>query len=321
MTALVRDAVDTLLEVSVVGSFTNAGYRARRALYGWRDAVPGSMRGRTVAITGPTSGLGRAATDALADLGARVVLIGRNAERLAAVRDDLVRRHGEDRFPIVVADMASLASVRGAVAQILATEPRLDVLIDNAGAIYPTRREIAGWHRGDAGRARRRALRADLRAPAAAAGGRRRPGDQRHVGWHVHAGRRPVGPAVAPRGVFGRACLREGQTDPDRPSSASGRRRLDGSGVIVNAMHPGLGRHAGPGRIAALVLSGHAAAPADAGAGGRHDRVARVIAGCAAFPGGCSWIGGRGRSTASRRPDFRPQSGESSGRGGWAGRG
>jgi NAD(P)-dependent dehydrogenase (short-subunit alcohol dehydrogenase family) len=141
MTAFMRDALDTLLEVSVVGSFTNAGYRARRALYGWRDAESGSMRGRTVAITGPTSGLGRAATDALADLGARVVLIGRSPDRLAALRDDLVGRHGEDRFPIVVADTASLASVRGAVAQILATEPRLDVLIDNAGAIYPTRRE------------------------------------------------------------------------------------------------------------------------------------------------------------------------------------
>ena len=50
-------------------------------------------------------------------------------------------RHGEDRFPIVAADMGSLASVRAAVARILETEPRLDVVIDNAGAIYPERTE------------------------------------------------------------------------------------------------------------------------------------------------------------------------------------
>ena len=92
-------------------------------------------------ITGPTSGLGRAATDALAALGARVILVGRNQERLDTVRDALVVALGEDRFPVVVADMGSLRSVRAAVARVLETESRLDVLIDNAGAIYPERLE------------------------------------------------------------------------------------------------------------------------------------------------------------------------------------
>jgi NAD(P)-dependent dehydrogenase (short-subunit alcohol dehydrogenase family) len=94
-----------------------------------------------VLVTGPTSGLGMATTLALADLGARIVLVGRSEARLAGLRDRLVRAHGEDRFPCVVADMGSLASVRDAAERILATESRLDVLIDNAGAIYPGRRE------------------------------------------------------------------------------------------------------------------------------------------------------------------------------------
>ena len=67
------------------------------------------------------------------------MLVGRDRERLTAVRDELFVRHGADRFPVVVADMGSLASVRAATARILATEPRLDVLIDNAGAIFPDR--------------------------------------------------------------------------------------------------------------------------------------------------------------------------------------
>jgi dehydrogenase/reductase SDR family member 12 len=136
-----RALVDAGLEVTVVGSFTRIGPAVRRRLFGWSPPPAGAMAGRTVLVTGPTSGLGRAATDALAALGARVVLVGRSEERLTRLRDELVRAHGEDRFPVVVADMGSLESVRAAVAQILETESRLDVLIDNAGAIYPERIE------------------------------------------------------------------------------------------------------------------------------------------------------------------------------------
>ena len=135
------DLVDDAIEISVVGSFSRIGYAVRRRLFGWAPADPDSLSGRTVLVTGPTSGLGRAATEALAALGARVILVGRRPDRLADVRDALVRTHGEDRFPIVVADMASLDSVRAAAERILESEPRLDVLVDNAGAIFPERTE------------------------------------------------------------------------------------------------------------------------------------------------------------------------------------
>lgn len=135
-----RSFVDEALEISVVGSFTRLGPAIRRRLFAWSDPTAGSLRGRTALVTGPTSGLGRATTDALADLGARVILVGRDPGRLARLRDDLVARHGEDRFPLVVADMGSLASVRAAAATILATEDRLDIVVDNAGAIFPERR-------------------------------------------------------------------------------------------------------------------------------------------------------------------------------------
>lgn len=134
-----RTVVDALLEQSIVGSFTRLGIGLRRQVFAWPPIPDGALAGRTVLITGPTSGLGKAATELLAGLGARVILVGRSPERLAAVRDGLVTTHGVDRFPIVVADMGSLASIRAAVTRILETESRLDVLIDNAGAIFPER--------------------------------------------------------------------------------------------------------------------------------------------------------------------------------------
>ena len=133
--------VDWVLELTVVGSFTRTGIVLRRSLFGWEDPAPDALAGRTVLVTGPTSGLGRAATASLAALGARVILAGRSEQRLGEVRDALVAEHGEDRFPLLVVDTGSLASVRDAVARVLATEPRLDVLVDNAGAIFPSRTE------------------------------------------------------------------------------------------------------------------------------------------------------------------------------------
>lgn len=136
-----RAFIDDALELTVVASFSRLGFELRRRLFGWTFPGADALAGRTALVTGPTSGLGRAATEQLAALGARIVLVGRNEARLAAVRDALVTAHGEDRFPIVVADMGSLGSVREAVGRVLDTEPRLDVLVDNAGAIFPERTE------------------------------------------------------------------------------------------------------------------------------------------------------------------------------------
>ncbi|HEY6607597.1 MAG TPA: SDR family NAD(P)-dependent oxidoreductase [Candidatus Limnocylindria bacterium] len=134
-----KGLIDDALEVTVIGSFSGLGIRARRRLFRWRDPEPDALRGRTVVVTGPTSGLGRRATDELAEVGARIVLVGRSAERLADVRTALVKRHGEDRFPTVVADMSSLTSVRAAADAIVRSEARIDVVVDNAGAIFQDR--------------------------------------------------------------------------------------------------------------------------------------------------------------------------------------
>ncbi len=136
-----RDVIDAALELAIVPSFSRVGPAVRRPLYGWRPPAPLVLEGRTALVTGPTSGLGRTTATQLAALGARVILLGRDATRLSGVRDELIAATGVDRFPIVVADMASLGSVRTAVGRILETENRLDVVVDNAGAIHAERRE------------------------------------------------------------------------------------------------------------------------------------------------------------------------------------
>lgn len=139
---LLATLVDTVLEILVVPSFTRTGLRVRRRLFGFSDPLAAGTRplaGRTVVITGPTSGLGREAAGSLAAMGARVVLVGRDAGRLEATRSAIAESVPGASLATVVADMASLPSVRAAAATILATEPRIDVLVDNAGAIFETR--------------------------------------------------------------------------------------------------------------------------------------------------------------------------------------
>jgi dehydrogenase/reductase SDR family protein 12 len=132
-------AIDDLLEILVAPSFSRTGYTIRRRLFGWEDDVHRHLTGRTVVITGPTSGLGRAAAQALAGMGARVILVGRSAERLERTAAEISRATGNTDLGTVVADMGSLASVRDAAARLLASEPRIDILVDNAGAMYPER--------------------------------------------------------------------------------------------------------------------------------------------------------------------------------------
>lgn len=142
--------LDDLLELLVAPSFTRLGYAMRRRLFDWEAAESWSMAGRTVVITGPTSGLGREAAGSFARMGARLVLVGRDADKLERTAQELAAgaRGGSDgsaasatRIATIVADMSSLDSVRAAAARILEREPRIDVIVDNAGAMFATRDE------------------------------------------------------------------------------------------------------------------------------------------------------------------------------------
>jgi NAD(P)-dependent dehydrogenase (short-subunit alcohol dehydrogenase family) len=98
------------------------------------------MRGKTVVITGGTSGIGEVAALTLARMGARIVLIARDKARgdatLARLRDSAPGI----AHSVHLADLSRLAEMKRVAAQIADREPRLDVLINNAGALFATRR-------------------------------------------------------------------------------------------------------------------------------------------------------------------------------------
>jgi NAD(P)-dependent dehydrogenase (short-subunit alcohol dehydrogenase family) len=99
----------------------------------------GVMDGKTVVITGGNSGIGFEAAIALASMGARVVITARNAEKGRKAIERIRQRSANDTAEVRPLDLASFASVREFADTWLADEPRLDVLINNAGGILSER--------------------------------------------------------------------------------------------------------------------------------------------------------------------------------------
>src|SRR5215213_11104299 len=90
------------------------------------------MHGKTVLVTGATDGLGRGLAQRLGAAGATVLVHGRDPERIRATEEELTAASGA---PVrsFRADLASLAEVRALADAVLEREPRLDVLVNNAG--------------------------------------------------------------------------------------------------------------------------------------------------------------------------------------------
>jgi len=97
------------------------------------------MKGKTVVITGGTSGIGEVAAETLAKMGARIILVARDRSRgnatLARLRDCAPGAVHSTYF----ADLTRLAEMKRVAAQIADQEQRIDVLINNAGALFATR--------------------------------------------------------------------------------------------------------------------------------------------------------------------------------------
>jgi retinol dehydrogenase 12 len=102
-----------------------------------------AMQGRTVLITGGTGGIGYQTARVLARQGARVLITGLKAgpgeDAAAAIR----RESGQASVTFLQADHATVAGNQQLADQVRTAFPELDVLINNVGGLYPTRRETA----------------------------------------------------------------------------------------------------------------------------------------------------------------------------------
>ncbi len=101
------------------------------------------MKGKTVVVTGATSGIGEQAALALAELGARIVLVARDENRAEATLGKLESAAPRLGHAVHLADLSSMAETRRVGLMIARSEPRVDVLINNAGAMFANRRVTA----------------------------------------------------------------------------------------------------------------------------------------------------------------------------------
>jgi len=102
----------------------------------------GSMAGKTVLITGGTSGIGRATALGLATMGAHLAITGRDRERTEGTARE-IRAAGGGRVDVFVADLSSQSEVRRLAGEVLQTHPRIDVLVNNVGGFWNTRHVTA----------------------------------------------------------------------------------------------------------------------------------------------------------------------------------
>ena len=98
------------------------------------------MAKRVVVVTGVTSGIGKALALRLARSGENVVLVARDAQRGSIVQEEIKSQSQNPEIDLVLSDLSSLSSVRNAAAIIKSKHEKIDVLINNA-AIYKSRRE------------------------------------------------------------------------------------------------------------------------------------------------------------------------------------
>jgi retinol dehydrogenase-14 len=101
--------------------------------------MPWDVRGKTVLITGASSGIGLHAAIDLAGLGARVAMVGRDPVRSETAAREVMARSGSKDVSLFVCDFASQSAVRQLAEKFRARHDSLDVLVNNAGGVNKTR--------------------------------------------------------------------------------------------------------------------------------------------------------------------------------------
>jgi dehydrogenase/reductase SDR family member 12 len=232
-------AVDTALDALIVPGFSRIGLNVRSALLpGFTVGDYPRLDGRTVVITGATSGIGHAAAVALASRGAAVHFLARDRDRAERTRSAIAAAATATGVSYGLADLEDLDAVRAFARKFRATHERLDILIHNAGAIHPNyRTDAAGTELTTLGQVIAPFLLTRLLVPALRAAAPSRVITVSSGGMYTQR-LDPATlqlPAARYRGVTAYAKAKRAQVALSREWA----RRLAGTGVAFHAMHPG----------------------------------------------------------------------------------
>jgi dehydrogenase/reductase SDR family protein 12 len=131
-------AVADKLILPGIWRFTRFGYTDSRKHW---NALSTYMKDRHAVITGATSGIGLATAKQLAELGAQLTLVVRDKNKAQQVVRELIEQTGNTRINIELADMSLMKDVHALVERLLKIGKPVDMLINNAGALFNPRKQ------------------------------------------------------------------------------------------------------------------------------------------------------------------------------------
>jgi len=203
---------------------------------GWGRSVyhAKTMNERVYVVTGATGGVGYETARGIAQQGGRVVVVGRSAQKCRATVEQISRETGNPQIDSAVADLSVQAEIRRLAAELTERYPRIHVLVNNVGAVFMKRQESADGvemtlalnHLGTY-------LLTRLLLPVIQASA---PSRIVNVSSVAHQGARIKFPALDFSGWTGYQASKLANILFTNELA----RRLDGTGVSVNALHPGL---------------------------------------------------------------------------------
>lgn len=139
-----RTLLDTVLDRLVVPGYSSLGLAARRS--GWRDPAPDALDGRTVVVTGGSSGLGQATVAGVVALGGAAEMVVRDAERGERARREILDQVPDADVTVAVCDLSDLDDARRYADDLTARREVIGGLVHNAGLLPAERTESAQGH-------------------------------------------------------------------------------------------------------------------------------------------------------------------------------
>jgi retinol dehydrogenase-12 len=207
-----------------------------------QSALPAHFHGKTVVVTGASDGIGRAAVRQYAAAGATVVMVGRNEAKTRAAAQAIMTESGRRDITWEIADLSRQEAVRELATRLLSSHPVIDVLANNAGAMFLERQVTSdGLEQTFAlNHLSYFTLALHLLPALAAAAATRGPARIVNVSSRAHENARPdLDDLQLTRGFGGWRAYANSKLFNIWFTDALAR-RLDPAHIVVQAMHPGV---------------------------------------------------------------------------------